>query len=206
MNEDREYNDELRDAPELKKLGKQNPFQVPDSYFEELAGRIREGVEQEEPQSEILGEIGKGNIFQTPEHYFEGVLERFEQSKQAEAEIKPLRSKPIPYYYLVGIAAAIAVILLVFKPSFLSPSSVELEFAELEDLSMEDLLAEVQPEELTEDMILSTFDPGAWDSWIESESADMTDIEINEVEGGNEDDLIDELDVYTLEEELDNLN
>jgi hypothetical protein len=62
--------DELENnAPGLSKMKKENPFSVPENYFESLADNIQQKINSI-PE---LERINKENPFQVPENYFESL-------------------------------------------------------------------------------------------------------------------------------------
>ena len=209
MKDRREHSEELNDAPELRKLKGKDPFQVPDSYFESIESRFQAKLEGEEEEEElpVLGKLEKKNVFQVPDTYFEGVLERFEAARE-EAEKEERRSAPVismrTTYVMLAVAAAFALLFLI-----LGPQGEEIQLQDelaLSELPLEDLLAEVDPASLSEEMLLSTFEGEEFSEWVEeSDIVDGGD-EPLPLEEENIDELIEELDVYSLEEELDDLD
>ena len=209
MKDRREHSEELNDAPELRKLKGKDPFQVPDSYFEGLESRFQAKLEEEEEEEEmpVLGKLEKKNVFQVPDTYFEGVLKRFEAARD-EAEKEESKSAPVislrATYVMLAVAAAFALLFLILRPQG-EEIQLQDELA-LSELPLEDLLAEVDPASLSEEVLLSTFEGEEFSEWVEE-----ADIEVEEEENlplGEEsiDELIEELDVYSLEEELDDLD
>ena len=88
MDKENNINDELKDlAPHLFKLGRQNPFVVPQNYFEQLPSLIESKIIQEEVFAPILSEIKKENPFQVPQNYFHSlstiIQERITNEKEA---------------------------------------------------------------------------------------------------------------------------
>ena len=80
-------NFEMKDKKiHIDNLPKQNPFQLPENYFENLAARtIERAISQE---VSILDSIEKQNIFKVPEGYFE------ELGNKIDAKIaKPIEKK-----------------------------------------------------------------------------------------------------------------
>lgn len=206
MKESRDHSDELQDAPHLRKLRKKEPFQVPDAYFEELSNKLARQVageaSEEEPEGDILQRMDKTNVFKTPDAYFEGILGKFEKRRDSDEEKSKTPRRIIPFGYIISVAAAIFLLLFIFFKPDTPGNPPRNEFAELEALPLEDLIAEVAPEQLSEDMILSGLSGKEWEI-VEEEISD--DWELEEGEKENMDELIDDMDIYLLEDELDKL-
>lgn len=46
-----EYNDELKNAPRLRGMKRENPFTVPDGYFDSLSSRIQDKINAPQPKT-----------------------------------------------------------------------------------------------------------------------------------------------------------
>lgn len=73
MNENIENNDWINEAPTLAAMGKRNPFDVPDGYFDNLNELVFSSVFLEN-----LKEKSTANNFEVPPHYFEELTARLE--------------------------------------------------------------------------------------------------------------------------------
>ncbi len=54
MNDSENRNDELKDAPMLKSIRRENPFRVPEEYFETLADKISERIIRQKPAGKVI--------------------------------------------------------------------------------------------------------------------------------------------------------
>ncbi|MGB7395630.1 MAG: hypothetical protein WA913_14670 [Pricia sp.] len=89
----------------MTKINKNNPFKVPEGYFDGIENRLATRLSQEEsilPQNEG---------FQVPEGYFDGLHERILRKLEAdETKVIPIRSYKTYWY----VAASVAAMLLLF--------------------------------------------------------------------------------------------
>lgn len=209
MKERRDHTDEWMEGTELGKLDKKQPFKLPENYFEGVEKRLFDKIaeESEGSEPEFLRSLPKKEAFQAPEGYFEGVWDRFQQKKDIEA--KAGRVLNVRWSYALAIAAAVVLLLLVFFPrnqDFIQGDE-KAELA-LQELSYESLIAEVEAEAISEDLLLSTFPEDEFSDWLEEEGVEEEEEEalIELPETPLIDDFIDEMDVYMLEEELEELD
>ncbi|RLJ76696.1 hypothetical protein [Pedobacter alluvionis] len=94
MNENRENNDWMNEAPALAAMGKRNPFSVPDGYFENSDEAIFSAV-----FLDGLKQKTSKNNFEVPSHYFENLTEQI-QTRIALSEMpKAENSFTVPENY-----------------------------------------------------------------------------------------------------------
>ncbi|MEM6803467.1 MAG: hypothetical protein AAF696_18820 [Bacteroidota bacterium] len=208
MKERRDHTEGWQEEFGLEKLDEKQPFKLPENYFEGVEKRLFEKItkEVEESHSDFLRSLPKKEVFQTPAAYFEGVWGRFQEKKDAEEN----KGKVLTFRwsYVLAVAAAVVLLLLIFFPQnqeFVGGNG-EVELA-LEEVSFESLIAEVEAEALSEDLLLSSFPEEGFGEWLEEEDLEEKEEVLIELpETPIIDDFIDEMDVYMLEEELEDLN
>ncbi|MEL6254095.1 MAG: hypothetical protein AAFR87_18950, partial [Bacteroidota bacterium] len=107
-------------------------------------------------------------------------------------------------YVMLAAVAVFTLLFLIFRPQ---EENIQLQDeVALSEFPLEDLLAEVDPASLSEEMLLSTFEGEEFSEWVEGINSDEAEGEVLPLEEESIDELIEELDVYSLEEELDGLD
>ncbi len=139
---DDELNRELDEAPLLQSLGKNNPFEVPEGYFDHLSQSMKDKIEDEEvlEHAPILGLAGKEWIFEVPKGYFDqlpgrimGLLPQKEGRIQAFGFLSEKR-------FSWALAAAIALFMAtIFVFNQQSKETESKQLASLENLEQEEI-------------------------------------------------------------------
>lgn len=167
-------------------------FRTPEGYFEDFASRLRLRLAGEDmPDPELTGLETREQPFTTPPDYFEQLPERVqarlaaEEPAAPEAPVRPLWSR-VPGYTL-RIAAAVAVLLV---GGWLLLRYARPAAPSLADIPTESLLAAIEAEDLPADLILEVLD-----------ADDLSQLRPSAVPEEMIDELLDEVDLETLEAE-----
>jgi len=142
--------DELENtAPGLSKMKKENPFRIPENYFDSLAENIQKKISE----TSDLERMSKENPFQVPENYFESLP----YSVSEKIAIKKNKSISISWKpkYAYAVAAVIIVVILGIKyfNRDITPNKIE-NYVTIEDLQSSAYLAEVDESILIEQLEL----------------------------------------------------
>lgn len=133
----------------MDKLNKNNPFKVPNGYFDTFTGNIMKRVVKEDIS------VPSNEGFKIPEGYFEALnsrlLARLENTR-TETRIIPLKSNKKYYYAAVSAAAVILLFIVVqwnrnIVPSYSDLANSDIEhYFEFNDLELSSYdLAEILP-------------------------------------------------------------
>jgi len=139
---DDELNRELDEAPLLQSLGKSNPFEVPEGYFDHLSQSMKDKIEDEEvlKGAPILGLAGKEEVFEVPKGYFDQLPGRIMGLlPKKEGRVKAF-GFPSEKRFSWAVAAAIALLMasiLVFNQQ--SKETEPEPVASLENLEQEEI-------------------------------------------------------------------
>ncbi len=163
----------------MGKISKEDGFKTPDGYFEGLAGRIMDRMEEQ--ASELPTEEG----FQVPDGYFDKVGEKI-LSKQEETRVVRL----YPYKKWLYTAASIAAVILIV---------IGIQWQGEQNLTFNDI-ANIELEAYFDD-----YTPGM-SSYELAEVLELEELEVSDIleEDWNEENIVDYLD-ETIED-LDELN
>ena len=176
MNEREMNKDELRNAPFLDSLKKEDVFQVPESYFDNFSNKLQDKIQDDEIQqiAESFGDKRKETLFETPPGYFEQlpdiirqrILELPSAKKSGGHHAGRRRFSPLLWG---SIAATIALLFAlgywmnslsrVNSDMPLTESAVELQLEQsLQRATAEELLAAIDVEDYSLDMIIEAMD------------------------------------------------
>jgi adenylate kinase len=99
-------------SPVVANIGNQVPYQVPQGYFDGLAGLVMQRINAEAGESMELS-ISKDNVYQVPEGYFEGlagnIMQRInaEVGESMELSISKDNVYQVPEGYFEGLAGTV---------------------------------------------------------------------------------------------------
>ena len=212
MNEREMNKDELRNAPFLDSLKKEEVFQVPESYFEDLNGKLKDRIEDDEIQqiTDGWGEKEKKTLFETPEGYLEQLPDKIRKRVlDLPSNLNPSASSRGRRWLRHGTWASIAaaVVLLFLLGYWLNePKSgksdiplVEISAEQqlqqsLEQASGDELLAAIDVEDYSLDMIIEAMDEDDLAALPGTYELELTEDEIS--------DLLDDVEISDFEEDL----
>lgn len=140
--------EELQDAPILRSLRKDAPFEAPEGYFDRLPQIMAERLAGADPIQEAprLAQAGTAHLFRVPDGYFEAlpgrIMRHIRQQQKPDAQLRRLWSDVFRPQYALSVAA---VVLLFVMSVWIMPREVNDSFgastqAETQ-LSSEELLA-----------------------------------------------------------------
>jgi hypothetical protein len=165
MTEKFNNDDELRKmAPRLSELKRENPFQVPDSYFDSLADNIQQ-------QIQVLPDFDKvaaQNPFNVPEGYFDSLPTAIQQriiDERSERISVGRWIASVLFRPKFAVAFASVAVLLVFSVRYfsrtinVSSTASEISYTDLDESVLYDALAEqsnstTQKDESIEDYLI----------------------------------------------------
>lgn len=103
--------DELKEAPILRSIGKALPFEAPEAYFDRLPQILADRLGEADPLREapLLARAGTKHLFRVPEGYFEAlpgrIMRHIRQQQGPGAQLRRLWSGALQPQYALSVAA-----------------------------------------------------------------------------------------------------